>query len=500
MDQEFRIEMIEIKKRFAGVKALDGARLQVRPGEIHALIGENGAGKSTLMKVLAGALKKDGGEIRIDGRKTEIQTPREAHRLGIATIYQEFMLAPDLTVAENIFIDNLASGKRLINWKELNRSAKRLLEELGFGEINPTAKAGALSVAYQQVVEICKSLSRKVKVLILDEPTAVLTFREIEKLFALLRKLRSEGVSIIYISHRLEEIFQLCDEITVMKDGSFVKQVRADEIDKERLIGLMVGRDIKDIFPRRENVVIGPPILEVKNLCAGPLVQNISFTLRAGEVLGFYGLVGAGRTETMRAIFGADTAESGEITLFGEKVKFRSPKQAVKKGLGMVPEDRKKQGLILEQSIKANTTVTSMRDVQNGFRAFDKKKEAAYTEGILDSLNTKYASVEDKVSQLSGGNQQKVALAKWLAAKSRCIIFDEPTRGVDVGAKTEIYTCMNQLAAQGIGIVMISSEMPELMGMSDRIIIMRQGKIAGEITKEEFTENNMIRLAMGGIQ
>lgn len=500
MDQEFRIEMIEIKKRFAGVKALDGARLQVRPGEIHALIGENGAGKSTLMKVLAGALKKDGGEIRIDGRKTEIQTPREAHRLGIATIYQEFMLAPDLTVAENIFIDNLASGKRLINWKELNRSAKRLLEELGFGEINPTAKAGALSVAYQQVVEICKSLSRKVKVLILDEPTAVLTFREIEKLFALLRKLKSEGVSIIYISHRLEEIFQLCDEITVMKDGSFVKQVRADEIDKERLIGLMVGRDIKDIFPRRENVVIGPPILEVKNLCAGPLVQNISFTLRAGEVLGFYGLVGAGRTETMRAIFGADTAESGEIALFGEKVKFRSPKQAVKKGLGMVPEDRKKQGLILEQSIKANTTVTSMRDVQNGFRAFDKKKEAAYTEGILDSLNTKYASVEDKVSQLSGGNQQKVALAKWLAAKSRCIIFDEPTRGVDVGAKTEIYTCMNQLAAQGIGIVMISSEMPELMGMSDRIIIMRQGKIAGEITKEEFTENNMIRLAMGGIQ
>ena len=328
----------------------------------------------------------------------------------------------------------------------------------------------------------------------------MLTFREIEKLFALLRKLKSEGVSIIYISHRLEEIFQLCDEITVMKDGSFVKQVRADEIDKERLIGLMVGRDIKDIFPRRENVVIGPPILEVKNLCAGPLVQNISFTLRAGEVLGFYGLVGAGRTETMRAIFGADTAESGEIALFGEKVKFRSPKQAVKKGLGMVPEDRKKQGLILEQSIKANTTVTSMRDVQNGFRAFDKKKEAAYTEGILDSLNTKYASVEDKVSQLSGGNQQKVALAKWLAAKSRCIIFDEPTRGVDVGAKTEIYTCMNQLAAQGIGIVMISSEMPELMGMSDRIIIMRQGKIAGEITKEEFTENNMIRLAMGGIQ
>ena len=498
MDQAFRIEMANIKKRFSGVKALDGAHIQVRPGEIHALIGENGAGKSTLMKILAGALKRDSGEIYIDGEKTEIQSPREAHRLGIATIYQEFMLAPDLTVAENIFVENLTSGKRLINWKTLNHSAKQLLEELGFGEINPAAKVSTLSVAYQQVVEICKSLSQKVKVLILDEPTAVLTFREIEKLFALLKKLKGEGVSIIYISHRLEEIFQLLDEITVMKDGCFVKQVKAGEIDKERLIGLMVGRDIKDIFPKRLNVTIGKPVLEVKGLCAGAQVRNISFTLHAGEVLGFYGLVGAGRTETMRAIFGVDALESGEIFLFGEKVRFKNPRQAVRKGLGMVPEDRKKQGLILDQSIRANTTVTSMREVQNGMRIFDKKKENRYTREILDSINTKYASIDDKASQLSGGNQQKVALAKWLAAKSKCIIFDEPTRGVDVGAKTEIYTCINQLAAQGIGIVMISSEMPELMGMSDRIIVMRQGQVAGEISKEEFTENNMIRLAMGG--
>lgn len=498
MDQAFRIEMANIKKRFSGVKALDGAQIQVRPGEIHALIGENGAGKSTLMKILAGALKRDSGEIYIDGERTEIQSPREAHRLGIATIYQEFMLAPDLTVAENIFVENLTSGKRLINWKTLNHSAKQLLEELGFGEINPAAKVSTLSVAYQQVVEICKSLSQKVKVLILDEPTAVLTFREIEKLFALLKKLKGEGVSIIYISHRLEEIFQLCDEITVMKDGCFVKQVKAGEIDKERLIGLMVGRDIKDIFPKRRDVTIGKPVMEVKGLCAGAQVRNISFTLHAGEVLGFYGLVGAGRTETMRAIFGVDALESGEIFLFGEKVRFKNPRQAVRKGLGMVPEDRKKQGLILDQSIRANTTVTSMREVQNGMRIFDKKKENRYTREILDSINTKYASIDDKASQLSGGNQQKVALAKWLAAKSKCIIFDEPTRGVDVGAKTEIYTCINQLAAQGIGIVMISSEMPELMGMSDRIIVMRQGQVAGEISKEEFTENNMIRLAMGG--
>lgn len=500
MDNEFRINMMNIKKRFSGVQALDGAQLQVRPGEIHALIGENGAGKSTLMKILAGALKRDGGEIYIDGEKKEIQTPHDAHVLGIATIYQEFMLAPDLTVAENIFVENLTSGKKLINWKSLNQSAKALLEELGFSDIDPAAKVNTLSVAYQQVVEICKSLSQRVKVLILDEPTAVLTFREIEKLFALLNKLKGEGVSIIYISHRLEEIFQLCDEITVMKDGCFVKQVKTKEIDKEHLITLMVGRDIKDIFPKRQNVKIGEPILEVRNLCAGSQVKNISFKVCAGEVLGFYGLVGAGRTETMRAIFGVDAIESGEIFLFGENVRFKNPKQAVMKGLGMVPEDRKKQGLILDQSIKANTTVTSMRKVQNGIHIFDKRKESEYTKEILGSINTKYASINDKVSQLSGGNQQKVALAKWLAAKSKCIIFDEPTRGVDVGAKTEIYSCINKLAAQGIGIVMISSEMPELMGMSDRIIVMRQGQLAGEISKEEFTENNMIKLAMGGVQ
>lgn len=497
MDNAFRIQMSDIKKRFSGVKALDGANLKVRAGEIHALVGENGAGKSTLMKILAGALKRDGGEIYIDGRKTEIQTPREAKKLGIATIYQDFMLAPDLTVAENIFIENLTLGKKLIDWKTLNQSARALLEELGFGEINPAAKVSTLSVAYQQVVEICKSLSQKVNVLILDEPTAVLTFREIEKLFALLKKLKGEGVSIIYISHRLEEIFQLCDEITVMKDGSFVKQVKAAEIEKNQLIDLMVGRDIKDIFPKRTGVTIGEPILEVKNLCSG-MVKNVSFTLHAGEVLGVYGLVGAGRTETMRAIFGADPLESGEVKLFGKPVHIKSPKQAVEKGLGMVPEDRKKQGLILDQSIKSNTTVTSMKAVKNALRIFDTKKEIKYAKNILDSINTKYASVIQNASQLSGGNQQKVALAKWLAAKSKCIIFDEPTRGVDVGAKTEIYACINQLAAQGIGVVMISSEMPELMGMSDRIMIMRQGMVTGEINKEEFTENAMIRLAMGG--
>ena len=283
-----------------------------------------------------------------------------------------------------------------------------------------------------------------------------------------------------------------------MKDGCFVRQVRTDEIHKEKLINLMVGRDLKDIFPKRDKVVMGDKILQVQHLRAGSRVQDVSFDVRAGEVVGFYGLVGAGRTETMRAVFGADPVESGKILWFGEEVRFKNPLQAVKRGLGMVPEDRKKQGLVLEQSIEMNTTITSMKEVQNSARVFSKRKEEDFTKEILAGIHTKYASVYDRVSQLSGGNQQKVALAKWLAARSKCIIFDEPTRGVDVGAKTEIYNCINQLAAQGIGIIMISSEMPELMGMSDQVIVMRQGKVTGKIMKNEFSENNLIRLAMGG--
>lgn len=491
------VEMKDIEKSFAGVKALDHAGLRVKEGEIHALIGENGAGKSTLMKILSGALHKDGGTVRILGEEVNIQTPKDAKRLGVATIYQEFMLAPDLTVAENIFIDRFASGEKLVHWKKLNEDARHLLCELGFEDISPSTRVGTLSVACQQVVEICKCLSRNVKILILDEPTAVLTFKEIGKLFALLQKLKSEGVSIIYISHRLEEIFELCDEITVMKDGTYVETVKTDSIDKDQLISMMVGRDIKDIFPRRD-AVIGETVLEVKDLCGSSMVQNISFSVRRGEVLGFYGLVGAGRTETMRAVFGADDWMSGEILLDGKPVHFKSPRMAVKSGVGMVPEDRKRQGVILEQSIRVNTTITSMEKVKNKWKIFDRKKERGFVKRVLSSINTKYGSMEHPVSSLSGGNQQKVVLGKWLAADSRVIIFDEPTRGVDVGAKTEIYQCMNQLAKEGIAILMISSEMPELLGMSDRIITMRQGKISGELSKEDFGENNLIKLAMGG--
>lgn len=495
-NQEYRIEMLDIKKAFSGVYALKGAQLKVRPGEIHALIGENGAGKSTLMKVLAGALQRDDGIVKIEGQEVHFSTPKEGKLAGIATIYQEFMLAPELTVTENIFIDRLNQEGKIIKWKRLTREAKRLLSEMGFDEISPGTKVSNLSVAYQQVVEICKSISRNAKVLILDEPTAVLTVKEIQKLFTLLKKLKADGVSIVYISHRLEEIFELCDTITVMKDGAFVDCLPAGSIDKDGLIRKMVGRELNQMFPGR-NAQIGDTILEVQHLTGSELVQDISFSVKSGQVLGFYGLVGAGRTETMRAIFGADRWESGKIRFLGKEVHFKSPKQAVRAKLGMLPEDRKRQGVLLEQSIKMNTSITAMEKVQKK-GIFRSKKEADFVKELLGRINTKYASIENPASSLSGGNQQKVALAKWLAADCKCIIFDEPTRGVDVGAKTEIYHCINQLAEAGLAVIMISSEMPELIGMCDDIIVMHQGRIRGTLSRDEFSEDNIIFAAMGG--
>lgn len=496
MQSEYRLEMKNITKRFGGVKALTDVTLKIKKGEVHALIGENGAGKSTLMKILSGAYQRDGGEIFLDGTAVKITTPKEAKDLGIAVIYQEFMLAPDLTVAENIFIDKLTAGKLTINWRQLKAQAKLQLEKLGFDDIDPGARVGSLSVAYQQVVEICKCLTRDAKLLVLDEPTAVLTFTEIEKLFEVINKLKSEGVSIIYISHRLEEIFQLTDNITVLKDGTYVDCVATASIDKQKLVNMMVGREMKQMFPER-HAKIGEVVLKVENLKAGKLVNNVSFSVRAGEIIGFSGLVGAGRTETMRVIFGADKAESGKVIYFGKEVRFRDPKEAIQNGLGLVPEDRKSQGLLLEQSIRMNATLASIPKITNMLGIINHKKEKQYVEKLLKDVATKYGSTEDNANSLSGGNQQKIALAKWVSADCKCIVFDEPTRGVDVGAKTEIYKIMNSLAENGVAVIMISSEMPEIIGMCDRAIIMRQGEVAGELEKSELAENNLIKHAMG---
>ena len=491
---EYQLEMRDISKQFNGVSVLRNVTLQVKKGEIHALVGENGAGKSTLIKILSGAYTKDGGEILIGGEKISISSPLDAKRLGIAVIYQEFMLAPDLSVAENIYIDRLANGRKFIRWKELYDSAKQQLADLGFSDILVTEKVGNLSVAQQQVVEICKCLTRNAKILVLDEPTAVLTVAEIKRLFKSILALKEKGVSIIFISHHMEEIFELCDNVTVLKDGCFMGMRPVRDVTSKELIHLMIGRELTQMFPKR-NAAIGEVVLRVEHLYAGNRVKDVSFEVRSGEILGFGGLVGSGRTEAMRAIFGADRMDSGKITLFGKNVRFADPRQAIRHGFGYLSEDRKKLGLILDGSLRVNTTMASIQKVtEKGF--IQKKKEKDYVVSLLTQLSTKYGSIEDAASSLSGGNQQKIALAKWISSDCKCMVFDEPTRGVDVGAKVEIYNIMNRLAEQGIAIIMISSEMTEIIGMCDRTVVMHQGRVTGELSKEELSEENIMELAV----
>lgn len=491
---QFRLEMKNISKQFGGIRALDSVSVQVRPGEIHALIGENGAGKSTLIKVLSGAYTRDNGMICIDGSQVNITSPLDAKNLGIAVIYQEFMLAPDLTVAENIYIDKLAGKGKLINWKKLKQDAKERLEELGFGNISTMEKVGRLSVAHQQIVEICKCLTRNAKILILDEPTAVLTVTEIEKLFSLIRLLKKKGVSIIFVSHHMNEIFELCDSFTVLKDGRYVNSGMVKDVTTNDLIHMMIGRELTQMFPKR-NAQIGEVVLKVDNLKAENKVDNVSFEVRSGEVLGFSGLVGSGRTETMRVIFGVDKKTSGKITFMGEEIQPREPRDAVQKGLGYLSENRKSLGLLVNQSIRMNTTLASLDKVtKNGFLRHKYEKE--YVKNLLSQMSTKYGNMDDKVNSLSGGNQQKISFAKWISADCKCIVFDEPTRGVDVGAKVEIYELINRLAEQGVAVIIISSEMTEIIGMCDRTVVMARGRITGEIGKEYLNEDTIIKYAM----
>lgn len=497
MHKNYIVHMEDITKNFGGIKALKSVTMNVEKDNIHALIGENGAGKSTLMKILAGAYKKDEGNIYIDGVETpKVPSPKAMINLGISVIYQEFMLAPNLTVAENIFIDNMSKNGVFVNWKEIRRKSKILLDRLGFSKIKPDDTVGELSVAHQQIVEIAKCLARNSKIMVFDEPTAVLTLTETRKLLSLIKQLKSEGITIIYISHRLEELLEISDKITVLKDGAYVDTIDTASATKDKLINLMVGRDIENLFPER-NAVIGEEVLKVKNLKAGELVKDVSFSISKGEVVGFSGLVGAGRTETMRAIFGADKRTSGEVTFFGEKVNFKNPKQAIEKGFGLLPEDRKKQGLLQEQSIRMNTTLTSMKKNKK-LDIINHKKERKYAEDLLKRVFTKYGSLEDSVNSLSGGNQQKIVIAKWLAADCKCIVFDEPTRGVDVGAKVEIYKVINQLAEMGVAIIVIASEMNEIIGLCDRSIVMKEGHVTAEVHKKDLNEDTLLKFAMGG--
>ena len=459
-------------------------------------MGENGAGKSTLMKILAGAYKADTGRILMNGKAIEARTPQQAMELGIQIIYQELNLVPHLSVAENIFLGRMTPGPfpGTVDHKKMREQARKILHDLGL-DVDVSKSVNKLSIAQQQLVEIAKATSRKALVIAMDEPSATLTEHEQESLWRLVKRLRDSGIGIIYISHRMDEVFMLADRVTVLRDGKTIKTHRMSETTPEHLIGEMVGRSLESNFPK---VVapVGKPVLTIKNLNRKGVLRDINLTVNAGEVVALAGLVGAGRTEIARCIFGADPYDSGEFTLDGKPYIPRSPYQATHAGIGFVTEDRKGQGLILPMSVRENTTLASLDLVSSaGKISFKQERDAASK--YVTSLRTRTPSVEQRVGNLSGGNQQKVVLAKWLFRNTKLLILDEPTRGIDVGAKVEIYQLINELAAQGIAILMISSELPEVLGMADRILVINQGRVAGELNREEATQEKVGALAVG---
>lgn len=489
------LEMKNISKAFYGVQALANVDFSVLRGETHILLGENGAGKSTLVKILSGAYHKDAGEIFFDGEQIEISTPLDAQRKGISIIYQEFNLIPGLSVAENIFLGREpVKGNRLINWRVLNENAKAILDKL-HADVSPTALVATLSVAEQQFVEIAKALSFGAKLIIMDEPSATLTPAEIDRLFAVIRDLKRAGVSIIYISHHLDEIFEIGDRVTVLRDGELVATDDIKNVTKDMIIRWMVGRDLTNTYPPRTTTP-GEVVLEVQNLSRRGELHDISFHLRRGEILGIAGLVGSGRTELVRALYGADPIDSGEIKLHGRTLAIKTPKESIKNGIGFLPEDRKQEGLVLEQSVKNNVTLANLvKVVKNGIISGSAEKAAV--DEYVRNLGIRTVNQQVLIKNLSGGNQQKVVLAKWLFTDSDILIFDEPTRGIDVGAKYEIYQLMNRLTEQGKSVIMVSSELPEIIGMSDRVLVLHNGRITGEYTRDQFDQELIMKNAAG---
>lgn len=489
------LEMRHIGKSFPGVVALDDVDFELRRGEVHVLLGENGAGKSTLMKILSGAYQKNAGEIFLDASEVEIRSPKHAQTLGISTIYQEFNLIPHLSVGENIFLGREPIQlPGVIDQRAIFQAAKTALTDLGL-TLNPHNLVKDLRVAEQQMVEVAKALSLDARILIMDEPTAALTEHEILELFATIRKLKNKGVSIIYISHRLEELFEIGDRVTVLRDGRSVGTYNVREMKKSELIRLMVNRELTDLFPK-EKAPIGPEVLRVDGLTTKEGLKDITFSLHKGEVLGIAGLLGAGRTELARAIFGLDKIASGTIYINSEPKRIGSPRAAINLGLGFLTEDRKSQGLVLPLSVKENLCLSSVERFSS-WGIMDTREEQQAAARYVKELRIRTPSLNQKVVFLSGGNQQKVVLSKWLCSQAEVFIFDEPTRGVDVGAKAEIYQLMNRLTASGVAIIMISSEMLEVLGMSDRILVMREGRIAGEFSAEEATQERILQCALG---
>ena len=490
------ILMEGIEKRFPGVHALNQCRFELRSGEVHALVGENGAGKSTLMKILGGIYHKDAGSIYLEGKEVEILNPHMAQELGISIIHQELHLMPHLTVAQNIFIGREPRAKVsfMVDDKTTNQQAMRLFEMLNL-QLDPNTKVADLTVAKQQMVEIAKALSFNAKILVMDEPTAALTETEIDELFRIIRQLREKGVGIVHISHRLEELKQISDRVTVMRDGKYIDTLLTKDAGIDQIISLMVGRTIYESAPELPESPDQTLVLEVRNLNRGKVLKDVSFNLKKGEILGFAGLIGAGRTEVARAIFGADVYDSGEVFIKGKQVHIKSPRDAVTHGIGYLSEDRKRYGLTIGMDVKENIAMAAMKKFLNWFGWVDFKKTVVRGQEMVKALNIKTPNLEQQVKFLSGGNQQKVVIGKWLTADTEILIFDEPTRGIDVGAKSEIYKLLNDLAHQGKAIIMISSELPEILRMSHRVVVMCEGRVTSILNAGEATQESIMKYA-----
>lgn len=487
------LEMRGIQKSFYGNEVLHAVDFSLEAGSVHALMGENGAGKSTLMNILVGIHKRDGGTVEIEGQAVEIDSPAVAQKMGIAMIHQELSSVVEMSVAENIFLGREPIKNGLIDYRQMYKQTEELLETLHI-TLSPKTKMGRLRVADQQLVEIAKAVSQNARILIMDEPTSSITDREVANLYSIIRNLKKRGTGIVYISHKMDEVYTITDKITILRDGESIVTWNTKEATNDMVVKAMVGRELTEQYPAREPN-IGEPILELKGLTKQGEFEDISFTLHRGEILGLVGLVGAGRTETMQSLFGLTKVESGEIYIKGEKVELKKPADAIHHGIAYVTEDRKGEGLVLPMSIAHNTTLPSMKELSN--KVFIKSaEEKNRTDQILSELRVKMANSKLAVKNLSGGNQQKVVLAKWMLKEPDIIIFDEPTRGIDVGAKAEIYKLMNEFVARGKAIIMISSEMPEAMGMSDRILVLSNHRVSGELKKDEFSQDSIMTMAM----
>jgi inositol transport system ATP-binding protein len=505
MTEQPVLHMMEVSKRFPGVQALKDVSLEVRPGEIHGLLGENGAGKSTLMKILSGVYRKDSGRIVLDGQDIEVHSPHDAQLRGITIIYQELNLMPNLTVAENVFIGREPSRFTFVNWRQLHQQTTELMQRLGI-DLSPTTLVSNLSVAAQQMVEIARALSVRSRVIIMDEPTSALTDNEVQHLFAIMRDLKAQGLGLIFISHRMDEIFEICDRITVLRDGELVGTRNVADITSDDLIQMMVGRPVSELFGQGANVP-GDVVLEVRNLTrvgtiddpGARVLNDVSFTLRTGEIVGIAGLVGAGRTDLARCIFGADHRTSGEILLDGVSLNIQSPQDAIRNGIGLVPEDRKLQALFLAMSVEENIHMAAFGNVARmGF--IDSMQSRSVANSFVDKLSIRLADLDQLVLDLSGGNQQKVVIARWLALNPKVLIMDEPTRGIDVGAKAEVHALIRKLAEQGVAVLMISSELPEVLGMSDRILVMHEGDMIGELSREQAKPERVMAMMAGEVR